>query len=482
MLQHGLKAPRQATEKARQSRSLFWRLMLLGTTLPAVPLALWACNSHPLNRPDAAPVGELAQLREINPVHNVDIIFVVDNSGSMQEEQSNLTRNFGAFMRELNIPGADLHIGAISTELGAGAGTMIGSSAQGCPVGGDRGVFCTGHGVDTCGKCGIDVSRGRFLRTVNPNFPAGQLENAFTCMATFGTNGCGFEHSLGALRASLTAPENKDFIRDDAYLAFIIITDEDDCSAPADSQLFMSAIPGQQESLRCSVEGHICNGAHHMGTTMDLALDACAPATDGQLVTIEQLVNDVKNIKKDPSLIIAAGIFGWPLPGQQAAARYRIGGGNSRTLSAVCNSNNGSATPGLRVKKFVESFPNNNIFSICQNDFTEAMRRIGEKIRITLGAPCVDARLVDVNPATTAIDPDCSVSEERPRTGGGFDAAQLGRCGAAGTPTAGPCWNLVPDQAGCSASGYKIEVDRRGSGDLPEGSKQTIRCLTYTQP
>ncbi|HEY0713066.1 MAG TPA: vWA domain-containing protein, partial [Polyangia bacterium] len=455
---------------------------LLGATAPAVLFTMWACNSHPLIKPDAAPVGELAQLREINPIRNVDIIFVVDNSGSMQEEQGNLTRNFGAFMRELNIPGANLHIAAISTELGAGAGTMISSSAQGCGVaGGDKGVFCMGHQVDTCAKCGVDVSRGRFLRTVNPNFAAGQLESIFTCMATFGTNGCGWEHSIGALRASLTAPENKDFLRDDAYLAFVIITDEDDCTAPSDSQMFMSAIPGQQDSLRCSVEGHICNGAHHTGTTMDVALDACAPATDGALVGIEQLVNDVKAVKKDPSLIIAAGIFGWPQPGQQAAARYRIGGGQSRTLSAVCNSNNGSATPALRVKKFVESFPNNNTFSICQNDFSEAMRRIGEKIRITLGAPCVDARLVDVNETTAEMDPDCSVTEEKPRSGGGFDLAQIGRCDAAGTPASGPCWRLVGDMA-CTTSRYKVEVDRRGSPDLPEGSRQTIRCLTYPQP
>jgi hypothetical protein len=138
MLQHAF----AAFKKARQSRSLFWRLMLLGAATPVLPFALWACNSHPLDVPDPLVVGELAQLREINPIHNVDIVFMVDNSGSMQEEQTNLTRNFGTFMRELNIPGADLHIAAISSELGAGAGTTIQGSLGGCgALGGDKGIF-----------------------------------------------------------------------------------------------------------------------------------------------------------------------------------------------------------------------------------------------------------------------------------------------------------------------------------------------------
>ncbi|HEY0706055.1 MAG TPA: hypothetical protein VGG33_04625, partial [Polyangia bacterium] len=350
------------------------------------------------------------------------------------------------------------------------------------PTGGDRGVFCTGHGVDTCAKCGIDVSRGRFLRTVNPNFAAGQLENVFTCMATFGVNGCGFEHSIGALRQSLTASENNGFLRDDAYLAFILITDEDDCTAPSDSQLFMSPIQGQQESLRCAVEGHVCNGAHHAGTVMNLPLDACQAANDGGLVPLEQLVADIKKVKRDPSLIIAAGIFGWPEPGAVASSRYEIRAGNNRSLYRVCNSQNGDAAPGLRVKKFVESFPNNNVFSICQDDFNEVMRRIGEKIRITLGVPCVDAPLVDVNKQTTKIDPDCSVTEERPRSGGGFDAVQLGQCDVPGTPASGPCWRVLNDEACVASRGSKIEIDRRGSGEPSEGTKQTIRCLTEAAP
>ena len=69
----------------------------------------------------------------------LDILFVVDNSGSMAQEQANLARNFPVLMQELVSAGADLHIAVVSSDLGAGAGPV----GQGCPqTGGDRGVFC----------------------------------------------------------------------------------------------------------------------------------------------------------------------------------------------------------------------------------------------------------------------------------------------------------------------------------------------------
>ena len=241
MLQHARSAPKlEVAETAQSSRigsahrtgkKLLWRSLLIGATLPVGPFLLWACQSHPLQSPNPKAVGELTQYRDLNPIHNADIVFVVDDSGSMAEEQANLARNFPVFMRELNVPGADLHIAVVSSDMGAGATTYSQACATG---GGDHGTFCNYHdrmgvAVDSCAKCAVDVTGGRFLRTVNPNFPAGSLENTFTCMATFGTSGCGFEHQLSSLRTALTSPANGAFVRDDAYLAFVVITDEDDC-------------------------------------------------------------------------------------------------------------------------------------------------------------------------------------------------------------------------------------------------------------
>jgi hypothetical protein len=448
----------------------------MGASAPALLFLLWSCNSHPLQRPSPDPTGELAQYREINPIRNVDIIFVVDNSGSMAEEQANLARNFPTFMDELaGLQGADFQIASVTTDLGAGVGATMN---QGCNIpGGDRGVFCSVKGNDFCTRCGVDVSRGRFLRTVNPNF-VGNIRNVFTCMSTYGTNGCGFEHSIGALRSALTAPENAGFLRPDAYLAFVILTDEDDCTAPPDSPMFTAMTPGQEFSLRCALAAHRCAGVRNTGTMpVDLPLDSCQAAEDGDLLSFAAIAKEIIDIKKDPDLVIAAGIFGWPLPGTEATARYQIAGAPNLTSRPVCQSGNGNAVAGIRVKKFVESFPNHSTYSICQNDFRDAVREIARRIRVTVGDPCLTAPLVDIDPATPAMDPDCSVTESRPLGNNKYDERVIPRC--KGGENA-PCWVLTP-QASCSASGYSIDIDRKNSPAV-EGTRQSIRCLTCLQP
>ena len=51
---------------------------------------------------------------------------------------------------------------------------------------------------------------------------------------------------------------------------------------------------------------------------------------------MNQIVQDDRRAKKgDPSLIIAAGIFGWPLPGQEPTARYQIAGNGGTSAIAA---------------------------------------------------------------------------------------------------------------------------------------------------
>jgi hypothetical protein len=472
MLQPPCPAP-SVGAAARRARSRFLRWLALGATASGLLFLLWSCNSHPLQVPTPDPTGELAQYREINPTRKVDIIFVIDNSGSMSEEQGNLARNFPVFMDELaGLQGADFQIASVSSDLGAGAGSTNDSCAQ---SGGDRGVFCSVKGMDFCTRCGVDVSRGRFLRTINPNYQ-GNIRSVFTCMSTFGTTGCAIEHSIGALRNALLAPENAGFIREDAYLAFVILTDEDDCTAPANSPLFAMPRPGQEVSLICALEAHVCGGAHNTGMmAVDRPLAECQAASDGGLIPLSQMVTDILAIKKDPARIIAAGIFGWPLPGNEAAARYQIQmNGNNLASRPVCSSaGNGSAVPGIRVKRFVESFPTNSVYSICQNDFREVVKSIAQKIRVTVGDPCVTAPLMDINPATAALEVDCTVTERRPLGNNRFDEVVVPQC--KGGETA-PCWQLSP-LASCSKSGYQLDVDRKGAMPI-EGTRQSIRCLT----
>src|SRR5687767_5682802 len=94
-----------------------------------------ACTGHPLAAPPPKPEVETQQSRQID--QKLDLLFVIDNSGSMEQEQASLARNFPLFMRELTNAGLpDLHLGIVSTDFGAG-----GLQDGGCSGLGDQGRF-----------------------------------------------------------------------------------------------------------------------------------------------------------------------------------------------------------------------------------------------------------------------------------------------------------------------------------------------------
>src|SRR6185503_20633166 len=76
----------------------------------------------------------------------------------------------------------------------------------------------------------------------------GDISAVFSCIALLGDTGCNFEHQFRSVQTALERSfyaddtENGGFLRDDAYLGVIMLTNEDDCSAPADSDVFN---PGQ---------------------------------------------------------------------------------------------------------------------------------------------------------------------------------------------------------------------------------------------
>src|SRR4051812_33729657 len=69
------------------------------------------------------PSGSIARVMyEANPGRQLDLVFLVDNSDSMAEEQEKLARAFPVLMQQLqNIPGGapDLRIAFVSSNFGA---------------------------------------------------------------------------------------------------------------------------------------------------------------------------------------------------------------------------------------------------------------------------------------------------------------------------------------------------------------------------
>src|SRR5262245_37569655 len=87
------------------------------------------------------------------PTRKVDLLFVIDDSSEVRRPQDNLIRNFPSFLtRLMDPPGLpDLHIAVISTDMGAGDGSIASCDA----TGGKNGIFqytargsCTATGLD----------------------------------------------------------------------------------------------------------------------------------------------------------------------------------------------------------------------------------------------------------------------------------------------------------------------------------------------
>ncbi len=179
----------------------------------------------------------------------VDLLFVIDNSGSMGDEQLNLVASFPGFIegiRDQLGPAASYHVGVATTDAYEWNVPMC-QSLGGLTV-------RTGGDLSSAESCGPFAS-GQSFMTV-----ADDLDDAFSCAAQVGIDGAGIERPMDALAGALTDPVgvnaacNDGFLRDDALLVVVLITDEEDegdsLGQPIDwYQTVLDAKHGEQDQI-----------------------------------------------------------------------------------------------------------------------------------------------------------------------------------------------------------------------------------------
>lgn len=168
----------------------------------------------------------------------VDILFVVDISGSMREERENLQMNFPGFVDVLDDYIADPASPTVGYRIGVTNSTIVDNGAGGqSTMGLDGSLARVGSfGAD----CGLDE---------NPwiEGPGPTVVDTFSCLAENPTSGCtmcsdnGKERPLDAMEMFVAkhAPgqDNEGFYRgEDALLVVVNITDEDDDAAFSTTQ------------------------------------------------------------------------------------------------------------------------------------------------------------------------------------------------------------------------------------------------------
>ena len=162
----------------------------------------------------------------------VDFVFSIDNSGSMEPHQTNLRNNFGGFIegiQETLTQVDSYHVGVVSSDAYKYNPTecrMLGALATRSAAPGSR-------------DCGPFASGRKFMTEED------DLEESFRCAASLGTSGSVDELPMLALTNAVGIDTRKigvadprgawydecngrDFIRDEALLVTVVITDEAD--------------------------------------------------------------------------------------------------------------------------------------------------------------------------------------------------------------------------------------------------------------
>jgi hypothetical protein len=428
---------------------------------------------------------------------DIDILFIIDDSPSMLDKQTNLKNNFPNFIDVLNsIEGGlpNVHIGVVSSDLGTKgalddqAGPGVGSGPGSCSGNGKSGNLQTNGTTLVSGNFISDVKNTDGTRTTNYS---GTLSAAFSAIASLGASGCGFEQHIEAAKRAVNGnPANAGFIRPNAYLALIFIQDEDDCSIARATLLGSDTTTlGPLQSFRCNRFGHVCAQGGQTSDQMNQTgpKGGCTSNENSQYLTkIGDYVSFFKSLKSDPSNVIVAGIAGPPTP-YEVELRTPPGGGTAiPSVARSCTytgANNALevADPSVRLKQFLDQFPNRSTFqTICQQDLSGALEQIAQLLRTVIGSPCIEGKLADVDPNTPGDQYDCSVSDVTNYGKANQKETILPQCNNAGNPessTNKPCWSIVPDQENCMKSPHlTLKVERN---EAPAADTHVISyCVT----
>jgi len=238
----------------------------------------------------------------------------------------------------------------------------------------------------------------------------GDLADAFVALADAGSDGCAVPQPLEAARRALAAqPANAGFLREQAYLGVIFIGASDDCS-------FTDAtfLDGATDPARCSERAR-------------------------ELVPVADYEATFKGLVGDPSRVIVAGALG---------------------------------EAGTRLPDFLDRFPNRSSrVDFAAQDLTPLLALFAQLSKVTLGLPCFEAPLLDVDPVTPGPQHACAAWTEY-EVDGELRGELLPACG---TVTTGPCWKIEPYPEACF-DGPVLRFER-AYFEIPQGLRVIVECL-----
>jgi hypothetical protein len=432
----------------------------------AIPL-LGGCLERELKPLNPCLVSGVVAEIAVTNVDKIDLLFMVDNSSSMEQEQNALSIQFPRLINVLTSgdknadgmqdfpPAKDLHLGVVSSDLGLPG--LESAGIEKCGGLGDEGrlLNIANPALAAMNLCSATTYNPPFLSySKENNDDPVQFANDFSCIATLGIDGCGFEQQLESVLKAVWPGDdpsvtfvtdtagfgmlgnagpgfpNGDFIRNSAnegpsLIALILVTDEEDCSSRRMDHFVPNASPNGLNT-RCYFEG--LRGA------------------ESNLFQVDRYIQLFKMLRPgQENLVIFAGIVGVPqrlttqevldgydfdMPGQNELYLDMILGADEMTemvndmgtpdvleddgMRPSCDrGDNAKAYPPRRIVEVAKGFGQNGVIqSICQEDFAPAINAIIDVIAKQLGTVCLPRPLVRNSDGLVG----CNVVWELPKT------------------------------------------------------------------
>ena len=426
-------------------------LHCVGRVVP--PECLDSCADVVYELQDCLLAHEMTQVQ----FSGVDILVVVDNSMSMAEEQASLASSFPLLIESLlmppdldgdtipdHVPVKDLHIGVVSSDMGTG-GYPVDSCPD--PIDGDNGELQ--HTPNpTIPGCETVYPTYLSYESEEPDVPAIDLmATGSGCIATLGTDGCGWEQPLKAAARALIDHRdgvNAGFLRPDSILTVLFVTDEEDCSVASGSE-------GIFDTLDSSL-GHMDLRCHNHPYTVE---------------PIDTYISVFQSLRADPEKLVLAFIVGVPQTEQCEGSGDAIPGCldhpdmiervdmPTTSILPACSSPTGSAPPGRRFVEIAEFFGEAALVqSICRDDLGPAIQALADRLHGVVDRVAIVREMPTTKDEEDACRclADCRIIEALP---------DLRGCDTAGKP----CYEPDGPGTGCS----EPEID-------PDGLQHTL-CL-----
>ncbi len=441
----------------------------------ALALCLLACGER-----EFVPVHPRVLLTPVigvqtDAVEEVDLLFVIDNSGSMGQEQGLLAAEIPRIVYRLASGDVDgdgtpevrpvdsLHVGVVSTDMGTGD-HMLAT----CDLGtGDDGVLRT---TSNRFREGCAEAYPTFLEFVPDGADPDEFAAEVGCVAGMGTDGCSVEQPLEASLKAVTRDDspiaflsgrghgdvaNDGFLRPNSLLVVWMLTDEDDCSVRDPELLDLDSERYTGDfNLRC-------------------------PFYPDALQPVERWVDGLLAVRPDASRLFFAAVAGvperanpdlsfaidWDALLAHPDMQQVIDPGMTTRLRPSCDRpGTGLAFPPLRIVEAARALEARGagavVQSICAEDYSDAVEHILSRISHALVSTCL-ARPVNVGSDGLVA---CEVTETLPSDGPVTRCSQL------------TGWTRVRTQVGYDGTSREVcrvqqlRLDEPGDGWFYEGS------------